>query len=122
MDTLLQDLRYAVRMLANRPAFTVVAVLALALGIGANTAIFSVVNAVVLRPLAYKEADHLLMVWENHEAREGPKTEWTSPVTFGDWRDQNQVFDRIAAFQFWGPTITGSAEPESLNGAAVSHE
>ena len=122
MDTLLQDLRYAVRMLANRPAFTVVAVLALALGIGANTAIFSVVNAVLVRPLAYKEPGRLLMVWENHEAREGPKTEWTSPVTFGDWRDQNQVFDGIAAFQFWGPTVTGGAEPESLNGAAVSHD
>ena len=122
MDTLLRDLRYAVRMLANRPSFTVVAVLALALGIGANTAIFSVVNAVLLRPLAYKEADRLLMVWENHEAREGPKTEWTSPPTFGDWRDQNQVFDSISAFQFWLPTVTGSSEPESLNGAAVSHD
>jgi putative ABC transport system permease protein len=122
MDTLLRDLRYAVRMLANRPAFTIVALLALALGIGANTAIFSVVNAVLLRPLAYKESERLLMVWENHEAREGPKTEWTSPLTFGDWRDQNQVFDRIAAMQDWGPTLTGGAEPEQLNGAAISHD
>jgi putative ABC transport system permease protein len=109
-------------MLANRPAFTVVAVLALALGIGANTAIFSVVNAVLLRPLAYKESDRLLVVWENHEARKGPKTEWTSPPNFGDWRDQNNTFESIAAFQGWAPTVTGGAEPEQINGAAVSHD
>jgi putative ABC transport system permease protein len=122
METLLRDLRYAVRMLAKRPGFTVVAVLALALGIGANTAIFSVVNAVLLRPLEYFEPDRLLMVWENHTAREGPETEWTSPPTFADWRDQNNVFDGMAALQGWGPTVTGGAEPERLTGAAVSHD
>jgi putative ABC transport system permease protein len=122
MDTFLRDLRYAVRMLAKRPGFTAVAVLALALGIGANTAIFSVVNAVLLRPLGYLEPDRLLMVWENHTARQGPETEWTSPPTFADWRDQNNVFDSVAALQGWGPTVTGGAEPERLVGAAVSHD
>src|SRR5918992_5749049 len=106
MRTLLQDLRYAVRMLAKRPGFALVAVLALALGIGANTAIFSVVNAVLLRPLPYLEAERLLVVWENHEARNGPETEWTSPPNFADWRDQNSVFDGVAALQGWSPTLT----------------
>ena len=122
MDRLLRDLRYAVRMLAKRPAFTVVAVLALALGIGANTAIFSVVNGVLLRPLPYKEPDRLLMVWEDHTARGGPSTEWTSPPNFADWRDQNNVFDRMAALQAWLPTLTGVGEPEQIPGAAVSHD
>ncbi|HEX5736619.1 MAG TPA: ABC transporter permease [Blastocatellia bacterium] len=122
MDTLLRDLRYAIRMLAKRPGFTVIAVLTLAIGIGATTAIFSVVNAVLLRPLDYKEPDRLLTVWENHEAREGPKNEWTSPPNFGDWRDQNNVLEGLAALQGWGPTLTGGAEPEMLNGAAVSHD
>ncbi len=122
MQTLWQDLRYGLRMLIKHPGFAAVAVSALALGIGANTAIFSVVNAVLLRPLPYRNPERLVMVWEDHRGRGGPEREWLSPADWQDWREQNQVFERIAAMLDWGPTLTGQAEPESLVGAAVSHD
>jgi len=122
MDNYFRDLRYAVRMLIKNPGFTVIAVLALALGIGANTAIFSVVNSLLLRPLPYKNPDRLVTLWQDHRARGGPEREWTSPDNFSDWRDKNQVFDHVSAVVGWGPTLTGMGEPEDLIGAAVSHD
>src|SRR5205085_10042537 len=89
---LTQDVRYALRMLAKNPAFTIVAVLALALGIGANSAIFSVVDAVLLRPLAFKNPDRLVMIWENATHLGFPK-DTPSPANFIDWRQQSTVFD-----------------------------
>jgi len=122
VETLFKDTRYGIRSLLKHPAFTLIAVLTLALGIGATTAIFSVVNAVLWRPLPYADPGRLVMVWENHQARGGPEREWLSPSDFNDWRDQNSVFVRLSALNDWGPTLTGTAEPEPLVGAAVSHD
>jgi putative ABC transport system permease protein len=125
MQNFWQDLRYGARMLVKNPGFTAIAVLTLALGIGANTAIFSVVNSLILRPLAYPHAERLMTIWENHQANGGPQREWTSPPGFEDWRDQAQSFDHVIAFQGWQPTLTdanGQGEPEQLTGALVSHD
>jgi putative ABC transport system permease protein len=122
METLLRDIRYGVRSLLKRPGFTAIALIALALGIGANTAIFSLVNAVLLRPLPYSDPAQLVMVWENHQGRGGPEREWLSPPDFEDWRSQNRVFTNLSAMNNWGPTLTGRNEPEPLVGAAVSHD
>jgi len=109
-------------MLYKNRGFTAVALLALALGIGANSAIFSVVNSVLLRPLPYRDPQRLIMIWENYQQRGGPEREWASPADFRDFRDQTQSFEHIAALLGWGPTLTGQDEPEDLQGAAVSHD
>src|SRR5688500_1523525 len=122
MSTTLQDLRYAVRMLARTPGFTAVAVLTRALVIGANTAIFTVVNALLLRPLPYAEPGRLVMVWQDFSARGGPADEWASPGNFADWRRSRNIFEAVAAIGGWRPTLTGSAEPEAIPGEQVSFE
>jgi len=122
MQTLLQDLRYGARVLLKNPGFTLIAIFTLALGIGANTAIFSVVNSVLLRPLPYPNAERLMTIWEDHRGRNGPVDEWTSPPGFEDWRDQAKSFDHVVALRGWGPTLTGQGEPEGLVGALVSHD
>src|SRR3954470_12078247 len=103
MDTLLQDIRFGWRLLRRTPGFTASAVLALALGIGATTAIFSVLDRVVLRPLPYPEPDRLTMVWEANDAK-GLSHERISPVNFVDYRGLSQVFDDAAAW--WYPQLT----------------
>jgi len=122
MENLFKDLRYGFRMLYKNPGFTVVALLALALGVGANTAIFSVVNSVLLRPLSYSDPARLVMIWENHQQRGGPEREWASPADFRDYQEQTNSFEHITAFLGWGPTLTGQGEPEDLLGAGVSHD
>jgi putative ABC transport system permease protein len=122
MQTFWQDLRYGARILLKKHGFTLIAVFTLALGIGANTAIFSVVNSVLLRPLPYPNAERLMTIWEDHRARNGPVNEWTSPPGFEDWRDQAKSFDHVVAFQNWQPTLTGQGDPEQLVGALVSHD
>jgi len=122
MQKLWQDLRYGARMLLKKPGFALIAVFTLSLGIGANTAIFSVVNSVLLRPLPYPNAERLMTIWEDHRARNGPVNEWTSPTGFEDWRDQAKSFDHVVALQNWQPTLTGEGEPEQLFGAQVSHD
>jgi putative ABC transport system permease protein len=122
METLLQDFKYGVRMLYKNRGFTAIALLALALGIGANTAIFSVVNSVLLRPLPYRDPQRLIMIWENYQQRGGPEREWASPADFRDFRDQAQSFEHVAALVGWGPTLTGQDEPADLQGAAVSYD
>ncbi len=122
MQALWQDLRYGGRLLWKRTGFALIAVITLALGIGANTAIFSVVNSVLLRPLPYPNAERLMTIWEDHRARNGPEREWTSPTGFEDWRDQAKSFDHVVALQGWGPTLNGQGEPEQLVGALVSHD
>jgi putative ABC transport system permease protein len=121
MDILWQDLRYGFRMLRNKPGFSLVAVLALALGIGANTAIFSVVNALMLRALPFPDPDRLITIWEDHRARGGPEKEWTTPANLRDWQEQSRSFEQLAAYVGWGPTLTGNMEPEMLDGASISH-
>jgi putative ABC transport system permease protein len=119
MRTLLQDLRYGLRMLGKNPGFTAVAVLTLALGIGANTAIFSVVNAVLLRPLPYKDPNRLVFVWQTYRPR---GVTWTAvaPANFLDWREQNRVFEDMAAVAISGVYLTGTGEPKRLEGQRVS--
>ena len=91
MLTFLRDLRYALRTLRKMPSFTIVAVLVLALGIGANTAIFSVVNSVLLRPLPFPGADRLALIWET-DLKDGIKREGPSAPNFLDWKEQSQSF------------------------------
>src|SRR5438046_3717497 len=98
---MINDLRYAFRILLKNPGFTPVAVITLALGIGANTAIFSVVNAVLLRPLPYKQPDRLVTFYQKD--RWGQLSESAVlPDDFIRWKDQNQVFEGIAAIAYWG--------------------
>jgi len=119
MGTLLQDLNYGLRMLWKSRAFTLVAVLALALGIGANTAIFSVVNTVLLRPLPYKNPDRLVWLWETSPLND-IKQEVASFPNFDDWRQQNQTLEAIGGFAKSAPSLTGNdGEPERVPGAAV---
>jgi hypothetical protein len=104
MHTLWQDLRYGTRMLLKNPGVTAIAVLTLALGIGANTAIFSVVNAVMLRPLPYKDPDRLVSLWANVPEH----GRWrVTPANFLDWKNQNTVFEDVAAFGAATMTLTG---------------
>ncbi len=119
METLWQDLRYGARQLARSPGFTVVAVLTLALGIGANTAIFSVVNAVLLRPLPHPEPERLTMVWLDNR-NEGWPEDLTSYPTYLDWRSQNRSFEDLAAFTPSEASLSGDGEPERVRSAVVS--
>ncbi|HKG23981.1 MAG TPA: ABC transporter permease, partial [Blastocatellia bacterium] len=119
MESLIQDIRYGIRMLAKKPGFTVVAVIALALGIGANTAIFSVVNKVLLNPLPYNEPDRLMMVWEEN-AKNGFPADTPAPANFISWREQNQVFEDMAALDGNSYSLTGTGEPEKVAGHRVS--
>ena len=116
---LLHDLRYAARLQRKNPGFTIVAVIALALGIGANTAIFSVVNTVLLRPLPYKDPERLVMVWED-ASKQGYPRDTPAAANFVDWRDQNQVFEGMAAIYDTSFNLTGSGDPERLEGRSVS--
>ncbi len=119
MGTLLQDLKYGLRMLARNPGFTAVAVITLALGIGANTAIFSVLNAVLLHPLPYKDPDQLVVIWENN-ASKGIEHGIVSPLDFLDWRDQSHSFEEISAWRTWFYTLTGRGEAEQVWGVRTS--
>lgn len=117
MRTLLQDLRYAMRMLVKRPGFALVAIFTLALGIGANSAIFSVVNAVLLRPMPFQEPDRLIKLWESF-ARGGFGT--VSVPNLKDWREQNSVFTGIAAYQTAGFSLLVGDSSERIPAATVS--
>jgi len=117
---LAQDLRVGARMLRRSPGFTIVAVLTLAIGIGANTAIFSVLRSVLMRPLPYPHAEQLVQVWTDHRALGRAEPEWLTPPDYIDIRDGNHTFASMAQYQGWGPDMTERGEPESLNGLLVS--
>jgi putative ABC transport system permease protein len=121
MTTFFQDLRYGMRMLLRAPGFAAVAIATLALGIGANTAIFSVVNALLIRPLPYPHADRVVMVYQDLRARGGPAHEWATPGNVADWK-QSRIFESVAAMQGWRPTLTGAGEPEPLVGEMVTRD
>jgi predicted permease len=113
MTGMQQDFHYALRQLRKNPGFTAVAVLTLALGIGANTAIFSVVNAVLLRPLPYKDDSRLVVILQKGR---NP----VAPANFIDWKNQNHVFEQIGAAEYWTPNLTGTNNPEKLWALHVS--
>jgi putative ABC transport system permease protein len=120
MDSIIKDLKFAIRGLVKRPGFTAIALLALALGIGANTAIFSLVNAVILRPLPFPEPDRL--VWVYGSIRNGANRSSVGPLDFLDYRNQNKTFEQFAAsYSMPLPaTLTGGGEPERFQASVVS--
>lgn len=121
MENLIQDIRYGIRMLLKSPGVSVIATIALALGIGANTAIFSVVNAVLLRPLPFPNPDSLVAVYETDRERGVMRGSYSYP-NFFDLRDQNKVFERVAAYHSSDFMMTGGSEPARLQGVVVSSD
>lgn len=119
MDSFIRDIRFAVRGLMKKPAFTLIAVLTLALGIGANSAIFSVVNAVLLRPLAVKDPDRLMTFWHSAPAK-GLKHLDLNDALFAYYRDRTRTFESLAAHESGSFSITGGGEPEVVPGAIVT--
>src|SRR3954466_4522170 len=111
METMWQDVRFGVRMLLKKPVFTAIAVLALALGAGANTAIFSVVNGVLLQPLPYQDPERLVRLGEWSKQIPGMSIAYPN---FLDWRERNHVFSGIAATQFNSFNLTGTDQAERL--------
>jgi predicted permease len=101
---------------------TVVAIVTLALGIGANTAIFSVINALLLRPLPYREPDRLVMLWQDLRARGGPATEWTGPSQHFDWKAQHDVLDGVTSLRGWNASIAGGSTAEAVPGEQTTFE
>ncbi len=122
MNGLIQDVRYALRQLRKSPGFSTVAVITLGLGIGVNTAIFSVVNAALLRPLAFQDPDRLVRVWHVPPAKSFPgmATFAVSAANFVDWKSQNKTFDQMAIIAYHSFTLTGGDKPEQLDASAVS--
>lgn len=119
MENLWKDLRYGARMLLKRPGFTLIAIATLAIGIGANTAIFTVVNAVLLRSLPYDHSEQLVRIGGANLQR-GIRLGTLSPHDFYDYRDRNTVFESIAAYDGWSPSLTGTGEPERLAAGRVT--
>src|SRR5262249_2075983 len=111
MDAVIQDIRYAIRLCVRTPGFTVVAVLALALGIGANTAIFTIVNAVLLERLPYKDPQRLVAVWEENSRRPG-RANTVSPGNYLRWRERAAAFDDLVGLVDTRIALTGSGDPE----------
>ena len=122
MNRLVQDLTYGMRTLRARPTFAVLAVLMLALGIGANTAIFSVVNAVLLRPLPFRDSDRLVRVWHTPPAKSFPGIDKfsVSAANYIDWKRDNHVFEDMAIYSYRGFTLTGVAQPQQVDASSVS--
>jgi len=109
VESLFQDIRYGIRVLAKKPAFVAVAVLALAVGIGANTAIFSFIDALLVRPLHFNNLDRLMMVWSSKTGT-GEREE-VSPGDFADWKNQSTVFEQLAAYRWSNANLTGTPAP-----------
>lgn len=116
-----QDIQVALRGLRRTPAFTLVALLTLALGIGANSAIFGVVRSTLMRPLPYPNSGQLVQLWNDYRQANGRvEPEWFDPPAFEDWRTGNRTFESMAAYSGWGPDLTGMGDPVTLNGLIVS--
>ena len=119
METLIKDIKYGVRGLIKRPGFTVIALITLALGIGANTAIFSVINAVLLRPLQFKDPEQLVILWEDATFAGFPRNT-PAPANYVDWKNQSQSFSDMAACAEVSFNITGDGEPERVTAFTVT--
>ncbi|MCU1252916.1 MAG: efflux pump, inner rane subunit, partial [Edaphobacter sp.] len=124
MPAIIQNLKFALRLLRKSPGFALVAILIMALGIGANTAIFSVVHAVLLEPLPFRDADRLVQVWHTPPQKSFPgMTRFAvSAANFLDWQKQNHVFDQMALYSGTGYDITGAGKPEAIRAGTVSPE
>jgi putative ABC transport system permease protein len=124
METLFQDIRFGYRMLRKAPGFTMVAVVVLALGIGANTAIFSVVNAILLRPLPFQDSERLVQIWHVPPPKSFPgMTRFVvSPANYLDWEKQSHVFESMAIYGYSSYNLAGTGDPESVTGIRVSPE
>lgn len=120
METLWQDIRYGLRMLRRNPGFAVVAILTLAIGIGANVAIFSVINGILLRPLPFPESQRLVTIWETDTNRNVVRGT-ASPAEFLDWQQMNHSFENLSGSRVLYLTITGSGDPERVWGSEVSN-
>src|ERR1041384_8447416 len=120
LGALAQDVRFALRGLVRSPGFTAVALLTLALGIGANSAIFGVVRSVLLRPLPYPGAGRLVQLWSDHRGKGRATPEWLTPPQLLDWQAQNHSFTAMAGYQRWGPDRTRDGEREWLCGPPTS--
>jgi putative ABC transport system permease protein len=121
LEDFFRDVRYGARQLRKNPGFTAVAVLTLALGIGANTAIFSVVYAVLVRPLPFKDPARLVMVWETWEKR-GENRVVVSPANFNDWKEQSKTLDHITAMWWYGSVVTIQGEPTNVPAVRVTSD
>ena len=119
MGALTNDVRYGLRMLLKSPASTLVALLTLSVGIGANSAIFSVVDGVLLRPLPYRDPGRLVVIWETKLSR-GTKQELVSPAQFRAWTVENRIFDQMAALRAEPRVLTGGELPERLETVLIS--
>ena len=118
MESLLRDLRYGIRMLRKSPMVTLVAVISLALGIGANTVIFSVINAILLKSLPFHDPERIVLVWGNVPA-EGKDRSQVSATDVDDWRQQNAVFEDVTTYGNWSATLLGEGESERIQGIQV---
>jgi putative ABC transport system permease protein len=114
-----QDLRYAIRLMIKKPGFTLIAVATLAVGIGLNSAIFSVVNSVILRPLPYRDSDRLVQIWSRNLS-EGGENGVVSPADFLDWRKQARSFERASAYNIWRTKLAAAEGMAQVNGASVT--
>lgn len=120
MTSLLRDIRFGLRSIMRNPGFTLVVVLTLGLGIGANTAIFSVVDGIMLRPLPYDEPDRLVTVWSDYTRRGGPQREWPNYPALYHLGQEDEVFEEVGIWSGWGATLTGMGTAENLTGARFS--
>src|SRR5947208_285090 len=122
MRNLVADFRYGLRILLRNPGFTLAAIVVLALGIGANSAIFSIVNAVLLRPLPYQDASRIMQVWHVPPAKSFPGMSFfsVSPANYLDWQSQNRSFEQLAAYGFESFNVGCGERPEAIRGAAVA--
>lgn len=119
MDSLLRDVKFSARSLLKRPTLTIIAIITLAIGIGSNTAIFSVVNALLIKPLPFPELDRVVAVWESRPERGAQRLE-ASMANFLDWRSQSQSFEQMGLYRFWSTNLTGGDSPERIQGFLVT--
>jgi putative ABC transport system permease protein len=119
MDSLLRDLKFSVRSLMKRPGLTVIAIVTLAIGIGANSAIFSVVNALLLKPLPFPDPDRIVALWDKVPSR-GVERNEVSIANYLDWRAQNKTLEQVGIYSWWSTNLTGSDSPERVQGFQVT--
>src|SRR5690349_12104887 len=119
MDTLFKDIRYGIRGLLKRPSISIIAILTLAIGIGANSAIFSLINALLLKPLPFPELERVVAIWDTMKSRGVVHNEVTM-ANYLDWRAQSQSFEHLALYRWWSTNLSGVEPPERIQGFQVT--